>query len=290
MRMKELWDIKDELAFLNQAKFLTPLEKLTININGSHMVFTPSSYKGNVSTPQSRNALIGYYTELWCQNFFSEIAKANGLFAVSGVKCEELGLPQSSSADLAFCRTPYVEQDARDIAMIFEVKMGIVNNYKYNEKNNSFEFIGRCNEHKGTPSLLRSDSMLKAIGKSVNIRMSSKMGREIPIIVLGNAPIGSSYIDKVDNLSVGGIIQQFISLYPSYGCKQFIKSSPKRGFYTYSSYNEVAAYIHSILKEKKYFFSAMMTDAELGKLLEEANKEESYEMKGQKFMDLIIRR
>ena len=238
--MKKLWDISDELDFLEKALKITTLEKLTVNINGSYMTFAPTWFKGSVSVPQSRNSLIGNYTELWCSDFFSDIAKENGLYAISGVKCEELGLQSSSTADLAFCRKPGIEQSANDIALIFEIKMGIVNNYEYNTTSKTFSLKGNYKEHKGNPSLLRSDSMLKAIGKSINIRMSGKLGRGIPIIILGNSPIGNSYINKVDNLSLGGVIQQFISLYPNCGCNQAIKNTPKYGFKTYNSYSEIA--------------------------------------------------
>ncbi|MBQ2797147.1 MAG: hypothetical protein IJD12_01500 [Tidjanibacter sp.] len=230
--------------------------------------------------------MIGAFTEKWCTTFFSDIAHSNNLYAISGVQCEELGLQNSSRADLAFCRKPGIQQKAEDIALIFEIKMGIVNNYKYNNASDSFDFVSGYDEHKGTPSLLRSDSMLKAIGKAVNIRMSGEVGRVIPIIILGNSPIGSSYINKVDNLCMGGIIQQFISLYPDCGGNG-IQESPRGGFKTYNSYEKLANYIHSILSERKCFFSAMMSNAELGKLLEIANMEDSLEMKGQKFVDLI---
>jgi len=46
--------------------------------------------------------------------------------------------------------------------------------------------------------LLRSDSMLKGIGKSINIRVSSFKAATIPIIVMGNTPITNSYYPKVD--------------------------------------------------------------------------------------------
>ncbi len=49
--------------------------------------------------------------------------------------------------------------------------MSIVSNYKFTQPN-KVEFIGDYKQHKGNPSLLRSDSMLKAIGKSINIRVS----------------------------------------------------------------------------------------------------------------------
>lgn len=42
---------------------------------------------------------------------------------------------------------------------------------KYTYPNN-VEYVGDYKQHKGNPALLRSDSMLKAIGKSINIRVS----------------------------------------------------------------------------------------------------------------------
>ena len=42
--------------------------------------------------------------------------------------------------------------------------------------------------------------MLKAIGKSINIRVSGYDASRIPIIILGNTPITESYISKVDHL------------------------------------------------------------------------------------------
>jgi hypothetical protein len=43
-----------------------------------------------------------------------------------------------------------------------------------------------------------SDSMLKTIGKSINIRVSSFKAARIPLIVMGNTPITNSYYPKVD--------------------------------------------------------------------------------------------
>jgi len=99
------------------------------------------------------------------------------------------------------CKTRQREQKAKDIAAIFEVKMSIVWNW-----------VGDFKTHKGNPGLLRSDSMLKAIGKSINIRVSSHSASKIPIIILGNTPITQSYISKVDHLYHAGIIQEFWSV------------------------------------------------------------------------------
>lgn len=99
--------------------------------------------------------------------------------------------------------------------------MSIVNNYTYD--NEQINYVGDYKEHKGNPSILRSDSMLKAIGKSINIRVSGMESTKIPIIILGNSPITNSYYKKVDFLKKAGIIQSFISLYPN-PTNDFIKT------------------------------------------------------------------
>ena len=48
--------------------------------------------------------------------------------------CPELGLTNTTDADVAFCTTEGTNQRASEIKLIFEVKMSIVNNYKYDAK------------------------------------------------------------------------------------------------------------------------------------------------------------
>lgn len=114
---------------------------------------------------------------------------------------------------MAFCTTDSRLQSAKNIKLIFEIKMSIVSNYKFTAPD-SVVFIGDYKTHKGNPSLLRSDSMLKAIGKSINIRVSGIESAEIPIVVLGNSPISENYSHKVDFLKTAGVVQGFWSLNP----------------------------------------------------------------------------
>jgi hypothetical protein len=93
--------------------------------------------------------------------------------------------------------------------------MSIVSNYKYSPSDKNMEFVGDYKTHKGIPSFLRSDSMLKAIGKSINIRVSDNKSNKIPIIILGNSSITSNYKHKVDFLKTAGVIQGFWSLNPT---------------------------------------------------------------------------
>lgn len=87
--------------------------------------------------------------------------------------------------------------------------------------------------HKGCPSLLRSDSMLKAIGKSINIRVSGETSCHIPIVVLGNTPITKGYEHKADYLKTSGVVQGFWSLNPA-PCDDddYVKETAQQGFIT----------------------------------------------------------
>ena len=69
-----------------------------------------------------------------------------------------------SPADVVISRSKNISQAPEDIFAIIEVKMSVVWNWEL-QKNKSFVCIGDYKTHQGNPGLLRSDSMLKAIGK-----------------------------------------------------------------------------------------------------------------------------
>lgn len=196
----KLWDNEIEKQFFIEAlkNFASP-EQLFYNLRDGHFAYVPKGKEAEGQTLQSRNSLIGQFTEKWSKTFLEPIARSQNLFAVNSVICEEIGLPPRSSADLAFCTTNHTQQKPENIKLIFEIKMSIVSNYKFIEPD-KVELIGNYKSHKGNPGLLRSDSMLKAIGKSINIRVSGIESAKIPIIILGNTPIQTSYAHKVDFL------------------------------------------------------------------------------------------
>ena len=281
-----MWSINDEVTFFNDAINLASIESLMVNVKGRYYAFQPKNDDARVNTPQSRNSFIGATTERWCKELFSSIARQNNLYAVNGVVCEEIGLSRQSSADLALCTSPNTIQKPENIKIIFEIKMGIVNNYLYND-NADFEFCGDYTTHKGNPSLLRSDSMLKAIGKSINLRVDSSKARSIPIIILGNSPITTSYVKKVDCLKQSGVIQKFISLYPNPTNREFIRSTPEKGFETFDSPKMIETYVNQVLNVNMNYFSSMMSNKDLGRIISIANKETNDEQKGQRFIELL---
>jgi hypothetical protein len=209
---------------------------------------------------------------------------------VSDVVCREVDLTKNSPADLAFCKSPGKTQKAIDIVAIFEVKMSIVWNWELRMDGEKSELncIGDYTMHKGNPSLLRSDSMLKAIGKSAIIRSHWYESSKIPIIILGNTPITARYLKAVDDLKRTGIIQGFWSLNPKpLESKDDLKTTPKAGFIKMDSLEELLTNMEGLLSEPFEFFSGMKSKWELGQILEMANRERSFEEKAQKFLSLI---
>lgn len=179
---------------------------------------------------------------------------------------------------MAFCITDSKIQSAKDIKLIFEIKMSIVSNYRFTAPD-LVEFIGDYKTHKGNPSLLRSDSMSKAIGKSINIRVSGIESTKIPIVVLGNSPVSDNYSHKVDFLKAAGVVQGFWSLNPKPTESDFIRKSEKLGFQTIERIDEIENLINNLLSTKLNYFSSMVSQKKLGEYIRIVNKESTYEVK-----------
>jgi len=169
--------------------------------------------------------------------------------------------------------------------------MSIVWNWEYIQVTGRSEIncVGDYKTHTGQPSIRRSDSMLKAIGKSINIRVSSYKAAKIPIIVIGNTPVNPGYYQKVDHLKQNGIIQGFWSVNPKPldNNGENIKNTPKNGFYRLDTYDELSEKALDLLKEEREFFSSMQSKKRLGEIVEIADKEQTYEQKAEKFLQLI---
>jgi len=282
-----LWNNNTEIQFFTEAlkSFATP-EQLFYHLTDGYFAYVPKGFNAEEQTLQSRNSLIGQFTEKWCRDLFSPIAEKLKLHAVNGVVCEELGLSRQSSADLAFCKTNEINQKAENIKLLFEIKMSVVSNYKFT-KPNEIQLVGDYTQHKGNPSLLRSDSMLKAIGKSINIRVSGIESTKIPIVVLGNSPITESYIKKVDFLKQSGVIQGFWSLNPQPTEKNFTQNSPKSGFETIINENQLLNNCKTLVENDLNYFSSMISKTTLGSIIKIASQEKDDITRAEKFLTLI---
>lgn len=290
--MPELWSKKNEIDFFqNSRNFASPEQLFYLSDDNRYYAYWPKSYKGSKTTLQSRNSLIGNFTEKYSVDLLKDFAKSKGWFAVQGVICKEIGLTSKSPADVAFCISKNRFQKLQDIFAIFEIKMSIVWNWELLNPGSKEEIvcIGNYQTHQGNPGLLRSDSMLKAIGKSINIRVSDYKASHIPIIILGNTPITKSYVSKVDNLKESGIIQSFWSINPKPLDKnnESLKTTSLDGFVRMDTYFELENNLQDLFSEPKLFFSSMKTKKELGELIEIANRENKFENKAEKFLSLL---
>ena len=282
-----LWNNDIEIQFFEEAlkNFASP-EKLFYKLNTGYFAYIPKGTENEGHTLQSRNSLIGQFTEKWCKSILEPIVGKFGLYAINGVVCEEIGLSRQSSADLALCTSNKIIQRPENIKLIFEIKMSIVSNYKYTEPNR-IEFISDYKHHKGNPSLLRSDSMLKAIGKSISIRVSGNSSCKIPIVTIGNSPISKNYVDKIDFLKSSGVIQGFWSLNPNPCNSEFIKETPQKGFQTFKNQKMITESCKELLESDMLYFSSMVSMPKLGEIIRLANKEKTDAAKAEKFLTLI---
>ena len=122
-----LWKNDNEIRFFTEAlkNFASP-EQLFYHLKSGCYAYVPKNTDGEGQTLQSRNSLIGQFTEKWAKDLFTPIAQHFGLYAVNNVVCEEVGLTKRSNADLAFCTNRSIYQRPEDIKLIFEIKISIV--------------------------------------------------------------------------------------------------------------------------------------------------------------------
>jgi len=286
--MFHLWSKdKEKDFFIEGRSFSTDEQLFYVGDDGRYYAYWPKSYKGTKSTLQSRNALIGSFTERFTVTLLQDYANTLNMYAVQGVVCDELGLTKRSPADVAICKTKNIIQDASNINLIIEVKMSIVWNWEL--KDDSLICLGDYRTHQGNPGLLRSDSMLKAIGKSINVRVANYKSSKIPIIILGNTPITESYYSKVDHLKKAGIIQGFWSINPNPldNNGENLKNTSSQGFLRIDSLNELKKNMDDTLRNDAEFFSSMKNKNDLGRIIEIANKELNYKAKAEKFLSLL---
>ena len=285
--MPSLWSKDKEVEFFTDTLELSSAEKLFyIGDDNRYYAYWPKYYSGITSTLQSRNSFIGNFTEQYSVDLLEEFAALKNLYAVQGVVCDEIGLTKQSPADVAICASNETTQRAENIRALFEVKMSIVWNWEF--INGEIRCLGDYRTHKGNPGLLRSDSMLKAIGKSINIRVSGHQASKIPIIVLGNTPITASYKSKVDHLRNAGIIQGFWSVNSKpLDNSDSIKNTDEDGFVRMDTCSELENYLDNLFSNQLDFFSSMIGKSDLGRIIETASQGSSYDQKAEIFLSLI---
>lgn len=252
------------------------------------MTYWPKGYNGTKSTLQSRNTLIGNFTEKWVCDLLTNILPEDEYYIMQQAQIPAIGITHKSPADIVIAKANKKVLMPDEVKLIFEVKMSLVWNWQYDETTGMIKEIGDYRTHQGRPSFTRSDSILKAIGKGIDIRVSNVKASKIPFIILGNAPLSNGFCKKADYLKNAGIIQGFWSLNPfplNHGNTR--KRSVKNGFIRMDNVDELNMRLNQLFKQDLNFFSGMENPKRLGQLIEIANREETYENKGLKFLNLL---
>lgn len=284
-----LWNKQQEILFFKNSQNFASINQLfNESEDGRYFAYWPKNYRGKRTTLQSRNSLIGKYSEKWVADLFNLLIEDKNLFAIQQAQIPAIGITYNSPADVVISTKNKKVLRPEDVKIIFEVKMSVVWNWEYDIGTNSLTEIGDYRTHKGKPSFTRSDSILKAIGKCIDIRVSNWKASKIPLIVLGNAPLSNGFCKKADYLKNAGIIQGFWSLNPyplNHGNTR--KNSSQNAFIRFDNSDELKSNLTKLFQEELNFFSGMKNPTELGKLIEIANQENNYQQKGLKFLKLI---
>ena len=285
------WSKKQEKLFFDKSKnFASPEQLFYKTDNGKYVSYWPKGYCGMKTTLQARNSLIGNFTEKWVCDLLNHMLKDDNLHVIQQAQIPAIGITHRSPADIVVADKNKKVLMPDEVRLILEVKMSLVWNWQYDAETGQVEEIGDYRTHQGRPSFTRSDSILKAIGKGIDIRVSNIKASKIPLIVLGNAPLSNGFCKKADYLKGAGIIQGFWSLNPfplNHGNTR--KRSHKNGFIRMDNVEELNISLNQLFKQDLNFFSGMENPKKLGQLIEIANREETYENKGLKFLNLLKR-
>lgn len=284
-----LWSKYQEKLFFDKSKnFATHQQLFYRTDDGRYVTYWPKGYNGTKSTLQSRNTLIGNFTEKWVCDLLTNILPEDEYCIMQQAQIPAIGITHKSPADIVIAKANKKVLMPDEVKLIFEVKMSLVWNWQYDETTGTIKEIGDYRTHQGRPSFTRSDSILKAIGKGIDIRVSNVKASKIPFIILGNAPLSNGFCKKADYLKNAGIIQGFWSLNPfplNHGNTR--KRSVKNGFLRMDNVDELNMRLNQLFKQDLNFFSGMENPKRLGQLIEIANREETYENKGLKFLNLL---
>ena len=286
-----LWSKNQEKLFFDKSKnFATPEQLFYRTDDGRLVTYWPKGYSGVKSTLQARNSLIGNFTEKWVCDLLNYMLFDEDLYVIQQAQIPSIGITHKSPADIVIATADKKVLMADEVRLIFEVKMSLVWNWQYDDATGIVKEIGDYRTHQGRPSFTRSDSILKAIGKGIDIRVSNVKASKIPLIILGNAPLSNGFCKKADYLKTSGIIQGFWSLNPfplNHGNTR--KRSHKNGFVRMDNVDELNMSLNQLFKQDLNFFSGMENPEKLGRLIEIANRENTYENKGLKFLNLLKR-
>lgn len=245
-----------------------------------------------VDSFNQRNAIVANETERFATSLIESAIDSSpeltGKFYVKrNVQCPKLGLTKASAADVAILNQNVIGPVKPDlIECIFEVKMSVIWNWTEDDLSRP---IADYDRHAGRPSIYRTDSILKAIGKAA-ITRSCPDSERIPFIVLGNTPPPFNYREKVDVTVKSGLIQKWLSVTPNPLMVDPSDSSNKRnpkettGFLRIDTVEELQKLLLDILTLKWIYMGAMVDPKKVGDIIKSLDLSRSSEEIGYEFI------
>ena len=79
MSEDKMWSKNAEISFFRECeKFASPEQLFYLTDEDKYLAYWPKNYKGKKSTLQSRNSLIGNYTEKWTTDLIKDLVEDSG--------------------------------------------------------------------------------------------------------------------------------------------------------------------------------------------------------------------
>ncbi len=249
----------------------------------------------SVSAFNQRNAIVADVAEKFALNLFRHAidtsSQLSGRYYVKrNVICPQLELRGATAADMAI-----LNQDlegpvpVETIKCIFEIKMSIIWNWI---EANDTEPTADYDAHAGRPSIYRTDSILKAIGKAA-ITRSCTGSETIPFVVIGNTPPPANYRDKVDGTVRAGLIQKWLSVTPNPIVIEPNRSTARRnpkqttGFLRIDNIPELQDVLETILMTKWQYIGAMVEAKKIGEMIKKLDLSRTTEEIGYDFLSQL---
>jgi hypothetical protein len=262
-------------------------EQIFYRVEDKYLFYLCKGTKGQGQVMQARNPWVGEFTEKWAEKFLSPIVGNLGFYVVRKATIREWGLFRQRAADLVICRTPQKPQevDPKSVIAIVEVKMSIIWNWEWKPQLNEIVCAGDFRTHQGRPSVLRSDTVLKALGKAIEVRSKGFNGA---FFVLCNTPIPDDYQTQIDGCKRIGVMQGFFSVNPQPLDKEdSLKRTDFEGFLRWDSPDEASTTLSSLLAKQSQFFSGYLSLRQLGELIETASRQSSPQDKARCFLEAL---
>lgn len=125
-----LWNKNEEKLFFEKSDIsASPNQLFYTTDDGRYVAYWPKGYCGAKYSLQSRNFLIGDFTEKWTGSLLRNILNDESLHVIRQAQIPAIGITRKSPADLVIASKNTKVLMPDDVKMIFEVKMSLVWNW-----------------------------------------------------------------------------------------------------------------------------------------------------------------